>query len=116
MIYTKQLLSIRVDPPKSVETIVLAGPVPAGRSWILRDVEVFAYRCGAGTDYADLTIVKPGPVNLIWWCWYPPSTPDACRQWAGRLALNAGETLRARVLATAGIFNVVVTGYDLAAA
>lgn len=84
----------------------LIGTVPAGRAWILTDVDAEESGGSGGTIY--LLLGAYGPIKLT-----TDATDSASLQWRGRQRLYAGEELQAYV--DSGTWRLLATGYELSA-
>lgn len=99
--YTRRFLAANATSA-SASTVV-----PASRVWVVRNI-VITYRASTSGDQIFVTAIN-GTTIVAGYRW-TTGNPVAYL-WESRIALNAGESLG--WLTPTGIWDVVITGYDL---
>lgn len=99
-VYSKQLLAAL-----GASGTTVAGPVPSGTVWVLRDLDAY---WGGGLSPAEIWL--RGSLGQTIFHWGRSSPDSASVSWRGRQVLGAGETFS---VVTLDAMDVTVSGYEL---
>jgi hypothetical protein len=100
--YTRRLLLLSQQTGTHYSDVV-----PAGETWILRDIELFQ---NVVPPYPEVYVAIDGAANILHL--RSEDWDTTCRQWEGRVALKEGE----RVVVYFGKpTDIIITGYVLQA-
>jgi hypothetical protein len=112
-IYSVEFAEVLVD---ATDPIVLH--VPDGHVYVLRDMEARGEGIGS-IQSSGIRFASPGEAGAWFMSFTRAFLPDygdaATWSWEGRQVFEAGQTLRAHPIGTAGIYTLRACGYDLTA-